>query len=446
MRGLWRWSVGLALGVFAGAASADDGPWRPSWTRPGDPPPAVVAAPESAPPAARLGRPVPLDASHSAAPSEVRAAAHTAAPEPPRRLVRAQSPDFPPPPPAPPPGGGFQAPPGGFQQPGPAVPPPPPPPPPAQQPVAAQNEDYLCGVTQKRRSNAGVFENIGGAFAGGDGRAAFQSDHAFCQIISPVTEPFLTEDPRALTEIKPVFIYGRSSNIDGNGSGAVAFFGAQARVAFTERFSLVLNKFGWTFLDPPGSLGGDDTNGFSEVWIGPKYTFIRNPDSGTLLAGGLTFQIPLGSSRVYQDTGTLSLAPYMSFAQNFWKTSYGSLNFMNTTGYAFRIDDTRSPYVYSNFHFSYDVGNQHRFYPLIELNLLHYTRNGGERDLSFEGKDLINFGSRGIAGRTLLSLAAGARYKFTENFQLGGAVEFDLLNRENDLTNWRATIDFIFRY
>ena len=39
------------------------------------------------------------------------------------------------------------------------------------------------------------------------------------------------------------------------------------------------------------------------------------------------FQIPVGSSGVYQNTGSLSLVPYLSFAQNFgrdWRL--GSIN------------------------------------------------------------------------------------------------------------------------
>jgi hypothetical protein len=412
-----RWSLGLALGLLAASgAEAQEDPWRP-----------VASAARAVSPAGRLGRPQPLDG----------------APESPRRLVRAQAPDFPPPPPAPPPGwsqppaGQFQVPPGGQLQPVPAGPFPPP----AAPAPGGFDERYACGVNHKRTTRSGV----GDALGFGGGQEMFRSDDDFCAMISPVTEPFLAEDPRALTEIKPVFIYQRTPNLDGNGRGNVAFFGAQGRVAFTERLSLVISKFGFTFLDPPGTLGGDNEVGFSEVWLGPKFTFLRNPDSGTVMAAGLTFQIPLGSGSVYQDTGDLSIAPYFSFGQTFGKTAWGTFNFMNTTGYAFRTDNTRTPYLYSTFHLSFDVADQHRIFPLVELNFVHYTRNGDERYLSFEGKDLINFGSRGIAGKSDLSLALGARYKFSEQFQIGGAFEVSLLSHD-DLCDWRFTLDFIFRF
>ena len=35
----------------------------------------------------------------------------------------------------------------------------------------------------------------------------------------------------------------------------------------------------------------DKAGGWSELWLGPKYTFIRNDNSGTLAAAGLQFQI-----------------------------------------------------------------------------------------------------------------------------------------------------------
>src|SRR5205823_12336335 len=124
----------------------------------------------------------------------------------------------------------------------------------------------------------------------------------------------------------------------------------------------------------------------------------------------------------------------------------GSFNFMNTTGYAIATDNRRTDYLYTQFHLDFDVCNWHKFFPLIELNWTHYTQNGGARDLAFEGKDLFNFGSRGVAGHGELSLAFGARYKFSEAFQLGGAIEFPLSRPRNDLDAFRITLDMIFRY
>jgi len=278
-------------------------------------------------------------------------------------------------------------------------------------------------------------------------RKLFQSDHCFDNFISPVTNPFLFEDPRSLTEVRPIFMFQATPN--GNylfRDGDAEFLGVQARLAVTERLSFVINKFGGTWQDPQDGLGIlDKGGGWSELWLGPKYTIIRNDNSGTLLAGGLTFQIPEGSNRVEQNTGTLSLTPYVSFAQNFGRNSYGSFNFMNTTGYAFSVDDKRTDYFYSSFHLDFDLANAHKIYPLIELNWFQYTRSGNTTDLGFEGRDLFNFGSEGVSGIGTLTIAPGVRYKFTENMQAGIAFEFPLVSAK-DLVEFRMTIDFILRY
>jgi hypothetical protein len=266
-------------------------------------------------------------------------------------------------------------------------------------------------------------------------------------MISPVSMPFFAEDPRALTELRPIFlIQSVPHTASGFGGGNVGWVGLQGRLALTERLSLVVNKLGLVWTDPRDTSDGFHRQvGFSELWLGPKFTFIRNDETRTLLAGGVTFQIPVGSGSVFQDTGSLSIAPYVSFAQNFLQTAWGSLNFMNTTGYALGTDNQRTDYLYTQFHLDWDIANLHKIYPLVELNWTHYTQNGGARFLNFEGNDLFNFGSRGVAGQNELSLAFGLRYKFCEGIQIGSAFQFPILAHRG-LDSFRWTIDMIFRY
>jgi hypothetical protein len=288
---------------------------------------------------------------------------------------------------------------------------------------------------------------IGGFFAPANGRGLFQSDTCFPWMISPVSDPFFAEDPRALTELRPIFLFQTVPHRnDAFGGGNVGWLGLQGRLAVTERLSLVVNKLGLVWTDPRDTTEGIHRQvGFSELWLGPKYTIIRNDESRTLLAAGLTFQIPTGSGRTFQNTGSLSLAPYLSFAQNFFRTNAGSVNFMNTTGYALATDNQRSDYLYTQFHFDYDVLNLHKIFPLIEFNWTHYTQNGGARFLNFDGNDLFNFGSRGVAGKNYFSLAFGARYKFCEGIQIGTAFQFPI-DTPHNLESFRWTIDMIFRY
>src|SRR5262249_47842439 len=189
------------------------------------------------------------------------------------------------------------------------------PPPPVGSPTLptiprTNNEPYNCGVVNEPPGARHPFMNgvndfLGGCKnllgnlypgAGGGGRAAFESDHGSDVFISPMTNPFLFEDPRSLTEIRPIFIHqGTPTGNPVFRGGDVGFFGVQARLAFTERLSLVINELGFVWAEPhnPGN-GFDAHTGWAEMRIGPKYTFYRCEQSGTIAAAGLTFDIPLG--------------------------------------------------------------------------------------------------------------------------------------------------------
>jgi hypothetical protein len=434
MRRAWQAGLGLTLSVLLTAhARADDIQWRPA-----------TACPDAAS-AVTLGRPQPLlrtgfSQADGVPGGDTQAAAAAPHPDAFRPVVRAQSQDV------------AQG----------SLPPPPPPPPPPGPPAfpGSKEEGYNCGVANENPTTkhpilggcwgaiTGVPGAVTGIFQPAAGRAPFQSDNAFKVFSSPVTNPFYFEDPRSLTELRPVFIYQQApNNTPIFHGGNIEFFGLQGRVAITDRFSLVMSKLGWiwTNIDEP-TAGFHSDSGFSEIMLGPKYTLIRNDCSGTLLALGVFFDIPAGPHSVFQDTGTLSIAPYMSFGQNFLKSSYGSFNFLNTTGYSFSTDNERSEFFYSSFHLDFDVANLNKIYPLVEMNWMYYTTGGTSTlPVGFEGKDLINFGTIGVSGHDDLTIAFGVRYKFSECVQLGFAAEFPLTG-QHDLLEFRLLFDMIFRY
>ncbi|MBA4186519.1 MAG: hypothetical protein C0467_00730 [Planctomycetaceae bacterium] len=274
----------------------------------------------------------------------------------------------------------------------------------------------------------------------------FKSDHAFDGFISPVTNPLLFEDPRALTEVRPIFMYQSIPNGQPDFRGGSAYYyGLQGRLAVTDRLSFVFNKLGGVTLSPGSGSAYEGGTGFAELWLGPKYTFLRKEDTGSLMAGGLQFQIPVGSSNVYQDTGSLSLVPYLTYGQTFGRDfKIGSFNTLIGTGFSFATDSVRSDYYYLSAHLDLDVMSKHKFYPLVEMNWLYYTNNGNGLTMGSEGRDLFNFGGQ-VKNTGMLTAAIGARYKFSECVQLGGAFEFPLAGPK-DIFQYRATIDLIWRY
>jgi hypothetical protein len=482
-----RWAAALAaaLGV-PGLAAAQEVVWRAVARTPE--PPAVVARAQAAPtgsPVATLGRPVPL-AAPGVQPVQrqcVAKAAGTVVAGRPLPLVRAQAADpeppdpllapFNPPPPTadtavpPPPGSDTDAKIAPTAGTAPLQPPvadllgaptthtasqPPDPGPPSSSPFPPA-PDVAPSLINDQPVAPSFWEKCRNWLTWGDrgsvaGHSWFQSDHCFDCLISPITQPFYFEDPRALTEVRPIFIYQHIPSSAPVGGGSVYFFGTQGRVAFTDRLSLVLNELGFVTLDPkntiPGVVGRD--TGFAEIKLGPKYTFLRNTDSGTVAAAGLTFEVPAGSRKVFQDTGSLGLNPYVSLGQTFGRLpgGFGTVNFLGTVGYDFAVDSQRSEFLHTHLHLDYNVANIGLF-PLIEMNWIRYTKSGKNVNFGTEGADLINFGSETRRGRDFVSFAAGVRYRFTDCIIGGAAIEFPT-SRENGLDRYRLTFDVIFRY
>ena len=338
----------------------------------------------------------------------------------------------------------------------------PPPPGGAPAPSFPGAEPYNCGVVSQPPAPAdqsfwdkckGIFGSVpglGSPFESDGTRHWFESDQCFNGFISPVSNPFYFEDPRSLTEVRPIFIWQNSPSSNyAFGNGNVEFFGLQARLAITDRLSFVINKLGgiWEQPDHSSPEFDGDKGGLAELWLGPKYTFLRSESTGTLGAIGLTFQIPAGSGSVQQNTGDLSLVPYISLAQSFLRSSYGTFNAMATIGFELRVDNERTDEFFTSWHLDYDVGNFHRIYPLIELNWFNYSVSGKVRPLTFEGQDLFNLGSEYVAGQNYADIALGARYKFrgSEAVQMGFAIELPIAGNRG-MNDFRLTLDMIFRY
>jgi hypothetical protein len=311
--------------------------------------------------------------------------------------------------------------------------------------VAADDRSFTDKIGDRIDSLLGRGKGgLTGGLKRDDGRR-FNSDRAFEGFISPVTNPFFFEDPRSLTEIRPIALFqqipsGQPSFRGGNSM----FFGTQARLALGDRWSVVMNKIGASLFRPGSGSALSSETGLSELWIGPKVVLIRNPEFQTLVSAGATFQIPLGSKGVFQDTGNLSITPYVSAAQKLMSTEWGTINGLASAGYSFSVNKDRSDFFYASAHIDFDVNNKHRFYPLAELNWFAYTTDGRSRTLGVEGRDLANIGAAS-KGANLVTWAIGGRYKANDRWEFGAAFEAPLIG-PRDLFRSRFTIDLIWRY
>ena len=137
------------------------------------------------------------------------------------------------------------------------------------------------GTTRLASDSKGWFsgERLGRIFGRNNG-GLFESDHGFDQFTSPISNPFLFEDPRSLTEAKALFLYQRIPGSQPNFLGGDAYFGGlQARLAITERLSISMPKLGVVGISPQTNSAFRTGSSLSEIWLGPKYTFYRDADA-----------------------------------------------------------------------------------------------------------------------------------------------------------------------
>ncbi len=310
-----------------------------------------------------------------------------------------------------------------------------------------KNEGGVTGWMKRTFGNSEAKgHGVDDAIDGKGARQAFQSDAAFCDWVSPLSNPFYAEDPRSLTELRGVALYQRLPSSDpffrgGNG----LFFGGQGRLAFTERISLVVHKVGVTSLNPGGrSLFAGGTT-LSELWLGPKVVVYRDAETKTLISLGTQFQIPLGGTQAFQDTGSLSIVPYVSAGQRLLPTEIGTLNGQATAGYSFATNRDRSDFFFASAHLDFDIANGHRFYPVAELNWFSYTKDGRQRPISTEGRDFANVGAA-AKGANLVTWSLGLRWKSQDKrWEIGGGYEGHLLGQRG-LFDGRFGLDVIWRF
>ena len=117
---------------------------------------------------------------------------------------------------------------------------------------------------------------------------------------------------------------------------------------------------------------------------------------------------------------------------------------MAGTGLRQRTDHQDSSFWDSDVHVSYKIGN---FYPVVEGNLVHVVNDGSRLPIADEGGDLFNLGASNSAGKNILTMGTGARYRITDSTDAGVIYQFPLDRGEGSgIFDWRVTADMIFRF
>ncbi len=266
------------------------------------------------------------------------------------------------------------------------------------------------------------------------------SDQEFCSFTSPQTNPLFFEDPRTLTELRAHFVNHKFPNSNPVLQGGTAqYVAVQARIALTDRLSIIATKDGyiWTNFGNP-ALG--DPDGWADLAAGLKYNLIRDPENQRVLSAGLTYEFDLGSHSVFQGRGDGEFHVFLTGAQKLnCKT-----NLMAATGARLPVDSAdRSQMMYLSSRLDHEVVKT--VHLGLEANWFHWLKSGNVLPVNFEGGDLINFGSTDVAGNNLVTLGAGVRKRFGKMNEFGVAYEIPVTDRK-DILESRLYVDLILRY
>lgn len=255
------------------------------------------------------------------------------------------------------------------------------------------------------------------------------------QMISPITAPTTFEDPRNISEIRPIYIHHKIDDRFVTEGGDVNVYAVQLRYAVSDRFSIIATKDGYVDFNPKSTVNNDE--GFANLAGGFKYALFDCDNYITSL--GLRYEAPTGEREVFQGLGDGVINPFISSG-----FVLGNWNFIGSSGLRVRVDEDDSSFFDANIHTSYKMGN---FYPVAEIGLVNVISEGNRLPIADEGQDFFNFGSSNSEGKSLVTGALGVRYRLTKNVDLGLAYQIPL-NRGSGtrILEHRVTSDLIYKF
>ena len=272
-----------------------------------------------------------------------------------------------------------------------------------------------------------------------------KSDRCFDDFISPMINFVFFEDPRTLTELRPIFVNHQVPDVIGSGvpaGGSIQLFALQFRIALSDRLSLIAVKDGVILDNTNGAVDGLLDDGYADVSAGLKYNFLRDTCRGTLGSAGFTYEIPMGSNRSLQSVGDGEFHFFGTLGQ---RLAGGNAHFLTSVGYRMPLDDElQSSSIHWSNHF--DVRVSDRTYLFTELAWWHWTDDASNgAALGVGGQDLFNVSSNNIKGNDLVTQNVGMRFKPRANVETGIAYEFPLTGFKDVIDN-RLMLDLIVRF
>ena len=304
--------------------------------------------------------------------------------------------------------------------------------------------DYgLATCGEGCESTASLFECDGLKLLGG---LVKPTDACFNDFVSPMINFVYFEDPRSVTEIRPIFVnHWVPDNIGTGGAvsagGTVQLYALQFRARLTDRLSLIAVKDGFIVDNTNGVLDSVLDDGWADVTAGLKYNLLRDTCEGKLVSAGFTYEVPMGSRRALQDVADGEFHFFLTGGQ---RVLNGNGHLLSSLGYRLPVDQgAQNTAIHWSNHFDYRVSE--RSYLFTELAWWHFTNDSGAGLPGIAGADLLNVTATGIAGQDLVTQSVGVKFKPAANTEIGIAYEFPLSDFEDIFEN-RFMVDLILRY
>jgi hypothetical protein len=275
----------------------------------------------------------------------------------------------------------------------------------------------------------------GTAFQGSQG-GLLTGNQNFNNFIGFMSNPLFAIDPRAVTELYPLFGSSWTSSFPRLPSADIQLYGAGLTLALSDRLAVGLNQGGYAVahihpnanLDPVRVLFNLDPrterDGFLNLGGFAQYTLIADVPNQFLLTAGLHWDAPTGSEAVFQGHNPVHLAPYATVGKEF-----GEFHVLATTGYQFPLEsgDTNTQLFYGTVHLDRRLFCW--LYPLVECSWVAHTSHVNLDQLNLP--DFFDFGNfEGTGNIVTLSVGANA-VLIPHRLEVGGVYTTTLYSQNN---------------
>ncbi len=264
----------------------------------------------------------------------------------------------------------------------------------------------------------------------------------------PIIAPYLFEDPFITTNLTGVYIYHEFGDRSIFQGGHMHVAALQARVALTDRLALIATKDGiaWNRPETRLQIGPDNrtildnTKGFFNIAGGLKYAILDHREDGWIVSGIARFEFATGSTDTFQGRGNGIFLPSISAA---WEP-FENFHLIGDFGSQIPFDNGQTKALHYHLYADYNLFK--RFSPFIQftgktnigsgngkidvqtnavgtipLTAAQNAVLGGERS---EAADIINLGSEGVSGKTLITLATGLHVKLWKHLTWAAGYEY----------------------